>query len=95
VPVEGGETPAAQPTTAAAASYTVQFASPNAAVFDTAISGVRGTPGVRGAAITSTAIGGNSVMSVTFAGSAEELAAALRARGFAVRQSGNALSISR
>ena len=93
-PAAGGETPPALPT-AAAATYTVQFASPNAGAFYASIAGVRATPGVRGAAISSTAIGGNSVMSVSFAGSAEQLAAALRARGFTVRQSGNVIAISR
>ncbi len=93
-PAGGGETPPALPT-AAAATYTVQFASPNAGAFDASIAGVRATPGVRGAAISSTAIGGNSVMSVSFTGSAEQLAAALRARGFTVRQSGNVIAISR
>ena len=34
-------------------------------------------------------------MSVSFAGTADQLAAALRARGFTVRQSGNSLAISR
>jgi len=77
------------------ASYLVQFATPNAAAFDTSIAGVRAASGVRGAAVTSTAIGGNSVMSVSFAGSIDQLAAALRARGFTVRQSGNVLVINR
>ncbi|AKM07585.1 hypothetical protein [Pelagerythrobacter marensis] len=88
--------PAPQPAeTAQAASYAVQFATPDAGAFDASLSAVRAAPGVRGAAVTSTAIGGSSVMSVTFAGSQEQLAAALRARGFTVRQSGNSLAISR
>lgn len=92
----GGTAPADTPAAAAApASYVVQFATPDAGTFDASISGVRAAPGVRGAAVTSTAIGGNSVMSVSFAGSAEQLAAALRARGFTVRQSGNSLAINR
>ena len=89
------EAPAPEATPAAVSNYTVQFASPNAGVFDASISAVRATPGVRGAGISSTAIGGNSVMSVSFAGTADQLAAALRARGFTVRQSGNSLAISR
>lgn len=76
-------------------SVTVQFASPNAAAFDAALSGVRGTPGVRALAVTSTAMGGSSVMTVSFAGTPAELAAALRSRGFAVNQSGRTLAISR
>ena len=73
----------------------VQFASPDAGAFDSALSGVRGTPGVRGLSVTSTAMGGTSVMSVSFGGTIEELGAALRSRGFNVRQGGGALAISR
>jgi hypothetical protein len=76
-------------------SITVQFATPDAATFDGTLSGVRAAVGVRGLGVTSTAIGGTSVMSVTYAGSLEELAAALEARGFAVRRGANALAISR
>ncbi len=77
------------------ALYTVQFATPDAAAFDAAITGVRSAAGVRNAGTRSTAIGGISVMTVSFAGSIGELAAALRARGFTVNQTGNSLSISR
>ncbi len=77
------------------ALYTVQVATPDAGAFDGSISAVRGTPGVRSTGIRSTAIGGTSVMTVSFAGSIGELADALRARGFTVRQGSNALSISR
>jgi hypothetical protein len=84
------------PTPAArAASYVVQFASPDAAAVDAALASVRGTPGVQGAATSSIAIGGTSVMRVTAAGSLEELAAALRARGWQVTVGSNALSIRR
>lgn len=77
------------------ALYTVQAATPDAAAFEAALSGVRGASGVRAAGVRSTAIGGTSVFTVSFAGSIDELAAALRARGFSVRQGGSALSISR
>ncbi|MGB7371106.1 MAG: heavy-metal-associated domain-containing protein, partial [Erythrobacter sp.] len=50
--------------------------------------------GVRGLAVTSTAIGGTSVMRVSFGGDLAALAAALRARGFTVREGAEALSIS-
>ena len=76
-------------------AFVVQFASPDAAAFDAALGGVRGTPGVRGLAVTSTAIGGASVMSVRYQGSASALADALRARGFSVNQSGETLAIRR
>lgn len=77
------------------ALYTVQFASPDAAAFDAAIAGVRGASGVQSAGIRSTAIGGTSVMTVSYQGSIGELAAALRSRGFTVSQGPNALSVSR
>ncbi len=77
------------------ALYTVQVATPDAAAFDGALSAVRGAPGVRNAGIRSTAIGGTSVMTVSYAGSISELADALRSRGFTVRQGSSALSISR
>lgn len=76
-------------------SIVVQFATPDAGAFDSALGAVRGTAGVRGVGVTSTAIGGTSVMNVSFAGSLEELAAVLEARGFAVRRGANALAISR
>ncbi|MFA6219505.1 MAG: heavy-metal-associated domain-containing protein [Erythrobacter sp.] len=77
------------------ALYTVQVATPDAAAFDGAIAAVRGTPGVRATGVRSTAIGGTSVMTVSFSGSITQLADALRARGFTVRQGSTALSISR
>ena len=87
--------PTAAPEPAAAASYVVYFATPDAGSIDASLAGVRSTPGVRGAATTSLAIGGTSVMSVTYTGSLSELAAALRGRGFAVTQGSNALSVRR
>jgi len=77
------------------ALYTVQFETPDAGAFDGILSSVRGTPGVRSAGTRSTAIGGTSVMTVSFGGSIGELAAALRARGFMVQQGSSALLISR
>lgn len=76
-------------------SYVVQFASPDAAAIDATLAAVRGVPGVRGAATTSLAFGGTSVMSVSYAGSLSQLAGALRARGFTVQQGSDALAISR
>ena len=76
-------------------SYTVQFNTPDGGTFDSTLAAVRGAPGVRGAVISSTAIGGVSVMRVTYAGEIPALAAALRARGFQVTEGANALAISR
>lgn len=85
----------APPSAAATRSIVVQFASPDASAFDGSLAAVRAVAGVRGINVTSTAIGGTSVMNVTFGGTQEELAAALQARGFTVRQGQNALAISR
>ncbi len=79
----------------AARSIVVQFASPDAAAVDSALAAVRGVPGVQGAATSSLAIGGTSVMRVTMAGDIEALAAALRSRGWQVTVGNNALSIRR
>ncbi len=91
--VEAAPTPEATATVVRA--YVVQFATPDAAAFDTALNNVRGVQGVRGLAVTSTAMGGTSVMSVSFGGTLDQLAAQLRARGFTVQQGSNALAISR
>jgi hypothetical protein len=76
-------------------SFTVQVATPDAASVDAALGAVRGTPGVRGVATSSIAIGGTSVMRVSFAGDLSALATALRARGWQVTQGTNALGIAR
>jgi hypothetical protein len=90
------DVPGSRPTQAVrASSYVVQFASPDAAAVDAALASVRGAAGVQGAATSSIAIGGTSVMRVTVAGNLEELAAALRARGWQVTIGSNALSIRR
>lgn len=94
-PDQNAQTPAPTPTPAPISTLTVQFATPDAASFDSIQATVRGTSGVRGASTRSLALGGTSVMSVQFEGDAAALAAALRARGFSVQQSGAALSISR
>lgn len=90
----GSVEPTPQPT-AVTSSVTIQFATPDPMAFDASLSGVRGTPGVRGVAVTSTAMGGTSVMSVTFSGTPEQLAEALRSRGFRVSGGGSSLAISR
>jgi len=82
-------------TPAVVSSFSVQFATPDAGAFDAALAAVRATPGVRGAATTSVGIGGTSVMTVSFGGSLDQLAGALRARGFTVTQGSSSLSIRR
>ncbi|MBU2342055.1 MAG: heavy-metal-associated domain-containing protein [Alphaproteobacteria bacterium] len=77
------------------ALYTVQVQTPDAAAFNAALAEVRAASGVRTAGIRSTAIGGTSVLTVSYTGSIQDLAGALRARGFTVQQGNNALLISR
>ncbi len=77
------------------ATFVVQFSSPDGGTVDATLAAVRGTSGVRGAATSSLAIGGTSVMRVSYGGTLEQLAAALRSRGFTVTQGSNALAISR
>ena len=76
-------------------SISVQFASPDARAVDAALAAVRALPGTRSAATTSLAMGGTSVMRVTYAGGLDELAAALRGRGYTVAVGNGALSIKR
>ena len=92
-----GATPQPSPSASAAsvATYTVQFASPDAATLDAVLAAVRSAPGVQGAAVTSLAVGGTSLMRVTLAGDLDGLATALRARGYQATVSGGVLSIRR
>jgi hypothetical protein len=76
-------------------SFSVHFASPDAAAVDAALAAVRGAPGVQSASTTSLAMGGTSVMRVATTGDLQALAASLRARGWAVTVGTNALSIRR
>ena len=85
--------PTDKPTAAAISTVTVQFASPDAKAVDSALASLRGVSGVKSAATTSLAIGGTSVMRVSYAGNAEALAAALRGRGWSVSGGGSSLSI--
>ena len=77
------------------ATYSVRVATPDAAEFDAALGSVRGAPGVRSAAVGSAAIGGTSVLRVSFAGDLSALAEALRARGWQVSEGAGGLAISR
>lgn len=94
-PSGGATQPSAPPPPAAASSYTVQFSSPDAKAVDAALGAVRAAAGVQSASTSSIAIGGTSVMRVTFGGDLNALAAALRAKGWQVSVGGGALSIRR
>jgi hypothetical protein len=87
-----GDTPAPA---AQSISLTVQVPTPDARSVDTTVAVIRSAPGVQSAATTSIAIGGTSVVQVSFAGDADGLATALRARGWQVSVSGSVLSIRR
>lgn len=91
-PVVEGAQPVQAPVLTA---ITVQASTPDPRSFDGALTGLRSLSGVRGLAVTSTAIGGTSVIRVDYSGSISELAAALRASGWQVTEGANALAIAR
>jgi len=82
---------------AAASSITVsvQFNTPDVGAVGRGESSVRSVPGVSSASTSSLALGGISVMRVTYSGDLATLAGALRSRGWSVQQGGGALRISR
>lgn len=77
------------------ATFTLQYDTPNVASVSQGESLIRGIPGVRSASTSSLALGGTSVMQVSFAGTIDTLSAALQQRGFAVQSSGNTLRVTR
>jgi hypothetical protein len=96
--VQPGETPAPTPSPAqpqVVNVYVVQVATPDAASFDAALAALRSVPGARAAVMSSAAIGGTSVARVSYEGDISDLAAGLRARGYAVQSLGSSLSIRR
>lgn len=93
--VEASATPTPTAAPVETRTFTVQFASPDAGAVDAALGAVRSAPGVKGASTTSLAMGGTSVMRVTYEGDIDTLAAALRGRGWRVTVGANALSIKR
>lgn len=91
------ETDSSVPTAAAVGvqSFTVQYNSPDVDSVTATERAVAGAAGVQSASTTSLALGGMSVMRVSFRGDAAALAAALTARGFRVQEGGGQLRISR
>ncbi len=77
------------------ASFTIQFDTPDVGSVSAAEATVRGIPGVKSASTSSLALGGTSVMRVSFAGDAGMLKLGLAARGFSVSESGGTFRISR
>ena len=96
-PVAGPGAPAAPAPDQAQAvtAIAVQVATPDGAAIDAALASLRGAAGVRDVATRSVAIGGTSVLRVSFAGDLATLAGELRARGWQVTEGANALAIAR
>ncbi|MFL9842160.1 heavy-metal-associated domain-containing protein [Sphingomonas sp. ST-64] len=91
VPIESGETPVV-PT---GAVYTIQFDTPTVGALTGGEAALRGVPGVSSAITTSTALGGVSLMRVTYDGSQASLRSALQARGWQVEEGSGVLRIRR
>jgi hypothetical protein len=95
---DGEEETAATPTPGTVetgASFTVQVDTPSAASVTASESAIRGVPGVRSAQTTSLALGGISVMRVSYDGSIGSLRAALEGRGWSVQEGVGVLRIRR
>ena len=82
-------------TTEIGSGYSLQVDTPDAASVGQAEALLRTVPGVRSASTTSLALGGISVVRVTFAGDIVALRAALAARGWRVEDVGGTLRIRR
>jgi hypothetical protein len=76
-------------------AFTVQFDTPDVGSVSATETAVRGIPGVKSTDTSSLALGGISVMRVSFAGDIETLRLALQARGFRVDEGGGTLRIRR
>ncbi len=81
--------------TGAVTTVNIQYESANAGAVSATEALVRGIPGVRSAVTDSLALGGTSVMRVSYAGDADQLKAQLQARGLQVFGSGALLRIRR
>lgn len=88
-------TQAVAETSTLGSTITIQFETPDVSSVSGTELAVRSVPGVKSSSTTSLALGGTSVMSVSFAGDAATLKLALEARGFKVSEAGGALRIRR
>jgi len=79
----------------AGVAVTIQFDTPTASAVANTEGLIRGIAGVRSASTTSLALGGLSLMRVTFDGDPDSLRAALEVRGYQVTGSGQTLRIRR
>lgn len=80
---------------AATTSISLQFDTPDVGAVNRGELSVRSIPGVASASTSSLALGGVSVMSVSYRGDIAALAQALRSQGWQVQQGAGALRISR
>ncbi|WP_077146280.1 hypothetical protein [Sphingopyxis sp. KK2] len=94
LPAETDSSVPAAPTVGVS-SYNVQYVSPDVESVSATERAVGAVSGVQSASTTSLALGGTSVMRVTFRGDIAALKAALEARGYKVQASGSTLRISR
>jgi hypothetical protein len=98
---EGAAAPTTAPATSgpvpvgAASTFSIQVETPTAAAVQQAEISVSRIGGVTSALTTSLALGGTSVMRVTYVGDAATLQAALQAQGWTVEGSGTTIRISR
>lgn len=76
-----------------ATSVAIQFDTPTDAAVTQGESLLRSIAGVRSASTSSLALGGTSVMQVSYQGTADALRTALQARGYSVQISGNTLRL--
>ena len=89
----GSEAPVAAPVTAT--NISLQFDTPDVGAVSRGESSVRSIPGVASASTSSLALGGVSVMNVSYRGDIAALAQALRSQGWQVQQGAGVLRISR
>lgn len=83
------------PTTATGQSFAIQYDSPGVGAVSSSEAALRAIPGVSSANTSSLALGGVSVMSVTYSGSLSALRQQLEARGWQVQEGPGTLRIRR
>lgn len=92
--IDAGATPTPVPT-GDSVTLSIQADTPTVAAVESTEAALRSVPGVRSAATSSLALGGVSVLRVTFDGDIAILTAALESRGWQVQQGEGALRIRR
>lgn len=95
VPVDAIDVGSTTTTTTTTSSFSIQFDTPDVGSIGAGESAVRAIPGVRSASTSSLALGGTSVMQVSFEGTVDMLRNGLQARGYSVAVAGNTLRITR